>query len=241
MSNSWEYVSSKLGSIQPATRSVAKEVFDAAKAAGHEIWFMWGMGSSAEHRTGRALDLMVRNEAGGDWIRNYLWNNRKRLRLQHVIWEQHITSTVTQPGVRRLMPDRGNSTKNHFDHNHLLLFAGAYQAPESKPTPPPVTPPKPKPPTTGRKTNEEIAKEVVSGKWGNGNARREALRKAGYNHSVIQVLVNRLLKSTQKKSMSTLVSEVIAGKWGNGDDRKKRLTAAGYNYGAVQAEVNKRL
>lgn len=240
MSTTWEHASSKLGSIQPATKSVAKEVFDAAKAAGHEIWFMWGMGSSQEHRTGRALDLMVRNEAAGDWIRNYLWNNRKRLRLQHVIWEQHITSTVTQPGVRRKMPDRGNSTKNHFDHNHLFLFAGAYQAPENKPTPPPVKPPKPKPPTPGRKSNDEIAKEVVSGKWGNGNARVAALKKAGYNPSVIQVLVNRLLKGTPKKSMAVMVNEVVAGKWGNGDDRKKRLTAAGYNYAAIQAEVNKR-
>lgn len=239
--NSWEYVSSKLGKIQPATRSIAKELYDVAKANGHEIWFMWGMGSSQEHSTGRALDLMVRNEAGGDFVRNYLWTHRARLRLQHVIWEQHITSTVTQPGVRRKMADRGNSTENHYDHNHAFFKDGAYQpitVTPPKPKPPVPTPPKP--PTT-KKTNAQIAAEVVAGKWGNGNARKDALKKAGYNPSVIQVLVNKLLKGNPKKPMAVMVAEVIAGKWGNGDDRKKRLTAAGYNYAAIQAEVNKQL
>lgn len=123
----WEYVSSRLGSVKDETRKIAQEVFEAAKRAGHDIWFMWGMGSSVEHSSGTALDLMVRNEAAGDFVRDYLWVNRKRLRLRHVIWEQHITSTVVQPGARRRMADRGNSTANHYDHVHTWHFAGAYQ------------------------------------------------------------------------------------------------------------------
>jgi hypothetical protein len=126
---SLEYVTSRLGNVKPETRSIAEELYNEAKKAGHEIWFMWGMGSSTEHRTGLALDLMVRNNAGGDWIRNYLWTHRKRLRLRHVIWEQHITSTVIQPGKRRKMEDRGNATANHFDHVHTWHFAGKYQPP----------------------------------------------------------------------------------------------------------------
>lgn len=243
MTNSWEYVSSKLGSkLKPETKAKAKEIFDAAAHAGHEIWFIWGMGSSAEHSTGRALDLMVRNEAAGDWVRNYIWANRARLRLQHVIWEQHITSTVTQPGVRRQMPDRGNSTKNHYDHNHVLFLTGAYVAP-GKPAPkPPVTPkPTPKPPTSGKKTNEQIVGEVIAGKWGNGLDRKKRLKAAGYNPSVIQALVNKQLKAPKRKTLDQVVAEVIAGKWGNGDDRHKRLSAAGYNYSQVQSAVNARL
>lgn len=247
--NSWEYVSSKLGNVKPETKAKAKEIYEAAKAAGHEIWFMWGMGSSAEHKTGRALDLMVRNEAAGDWVRNYIWANRSRLRLQHVIWEQHITSTVTQPGVRRQMPDRGNTTKNHYDHNHVLFLTGAYVAPGNKPTPPPpkppVTPkppaPKPPAPKPVKKSNEAVAAEVVAGLWGNGNARVAKLKAAGYNPILIQVLVNKKIKGDGLKSMNVIVAEVIAGEWGNGDARKQRLKAAGYNYAAVQAEVNKRL
>lgn len=50
------------------------------------------------------------------------------------------------------------------------------------------------PTSTVKKSNEEIAKEVVAGKWGNGNARKTALTKAGYNYKTIQSLVNKLLK-----------------------------------------------
>jgi hypothetical protein len=238
--NSWEYVSSKLGNVRPETRSKAKEIYEAARAAGHEIWFMWGMGSSAEHKTGRALDLMVRNEAAGDWVRNYIWANRARLRLQHVIWEQHITSTVTEPGVRRKMADRGNSTENHYDHNHVFFLTGAYVAPGKTTPKPPTKPTTPKPPT--KKTNAQVAAEVIAGKWGNNPQRATKLKAAGYNPSVIQVLVNQTLaKKPARKSNAQLASEVIAGKWGNGDQRKKRLAAAGYSYAAVQAEVNRRL
>ena len=134
----YAYASSKLGKVKPKTKSIAKEVFDAAQKAGHDVWFMWGHGPSVEHKTDRALDFMVRNAAAGEWIRNYIWNNRKRLGLQHVIWNQRITSTVTQPGKVRKMEDRGTPTKNHKDHVHALFFAGNYAAPVvSKPVTPP--------------------------------------------------------------------------------------------------------
>lgn len=45
-----------------------------------------------------------------------------------------------------------------------------------------------------KKTNEEIAKEVIQGKWGNGQARKDALTKAGYNYNMIQSIVDKLLK-----------------------------------------------
>lgn len=131
--STWAGVSGRLGAIKAETRSIAEEVYNAAKKAGHDIWFIWGLGASAEHSTGLALDLMVRSEAAGDWVRDYLWNDRRRLRLRHVIWEQHITSTTFRPGVRILMEDRGNSTANHYDHVHLFLFAGKYQAPVAAP------------------------------------------------------------------------------------------------------------
>ena len=44
------------------------------------------------------------------------------------------------------------------------------------------------------KTNEQIAKEVIAGKWGNGNDRKTALTNAGYVYSTIQTLVNKMLK-----------------------------------------------
>ena len=44
------------------------------------------------------------------------------------------------------------------------------------------------------KSLEEITKEVIAGKWGNGNERKTALTKAGYDYTTIQSLVNKLLK-----------------------------------------------
>lgn len=138
---SWDKATRAIGRVQPATLNIAREVFDAAKAAGHDIHTIWGMGSSSEHSTGRALDFMVSNQAAGDFIRNYVWKHRKRLRLRHVIWWQRITSTVTSPGVVRKMKDRGNSTANHMDHPHIFVMSGAYQAPSGSQKPPTSTKP----------------------------------------------------------------------------------------------------
>lgn len=41
---------------------------------------------------------------------------------------------------------------------------------------------------------EEIAKEVIRGNWGNGEDRKVALEKAGYNYDEVQAKVNELLK-----------------------------------------------
>lgn len=47
---------------------------------------------------------------------------------------------------------------------------------------------------TAKKSITEIAKEVIDGKWGNGQARKTALEKAGYNYADVQRTVNELLK-----------------------------------------------
>ena len=96
---------------------------------------------------------------------------------------------------------------------------------------------------SGKKDVTTVAKEVLAGKWGNGNDRKEKLQAAGYNYAAVQAEVNRLAKggSSTKKSVTTVAKEVLAGKWGNGDARKKKLQAAGYDYNAVQKEVNRLL
>lgn len=97
---------------------------------------------------------------------------------------------------------------------------------------------------TSKKTNEEIAKEVIAGKWGNGTDRKKKLEAAGYNYSEVQSKVNALCGKTaapSKKSNEEIAREVIQGKWGNGATRKKKLTAAGYNYSDIQKIVNKLL
>lgn len=45
-----------------------------------------------------------------------------------------------------------------------------------------------------KKSITDIAKEVINGKWGNGETRKKKLEKAGYNYKEVQREVNRLLK-----------------------------------------------
>ena len=42
-------------------------------------------------------------------------------------------------------------------------------------------------------TIDEVAREVIAGKWGNGNTRKKRLTSAGYDYSVVQKRVNELL------------------------------------------------
>lgn len=50
------------------------------------------------------------------------------------------------------------------------------------------------PATTKKKSNAEIAKEVISGKWGNGAERKQRLTTAGYDYNAVQSEVEKLLK-----------------------------------------------
>lgn len=89
-----------------------------------------------------------------------------------------------------------------------------------------------------RKTVDELAKEVIAGKWGVDYDRKKRLTAAGYDYNAVQKRVNQIMLQCTK-TIPELANEVIAGKWGNGDERKKKLTAAGYDYDAVQERVNK--
>ena len=97
----------------------------------------------------------------------------------------------------------------------------------------------PKPAAPTKKSNEEIAREVITGKWGNGTDRKNRLTAAGYSYAAVQAIVNKMVAGNSLKPIDEIAREVIRGKWGNGADRKNRLTAAGYNYAAVQDRVNK--
>lgn len=113
--------------------------------------------------------------------------------------------------------------------------------------------PAPTPTPAAKKTNEEVAREVINGSWGNGQARKDELTKAGYDYDDVQSIVNNLLSggssgssssssastaAPTKKSIDEIAKEVINGKWGNGQVRKDKLKAAGYDPAEVQKRVN---
>lgn len=114
------------------------------------------------------------------------------------------------------------------------------------------------------KTIEELALEVLDGKWGNGDKRKANLTEAGYDYEAVQEKVNEIIAEREAKQkaeeeeaariaaeeaaaklkaeyealIDKLAHEVLDGKWGSGDKRKENLEAAGYNYHDVQARVN---
>lgn len=45
------------------------------------------------------------------------------------------------------------------------------------------------------KSELEIAKEVMQGKWGTGKAREKAIWDAGYDYNIIQGYVNRMIET----------------------------------------------
>ena len=150
-------------------------------------------------------------------------NNITLVKGKTLVWHRMYSAT-TCPGEYLL---------SKIDY--IIEEANKINATEEKPAQPSQP--------ASKKSIDELAKEVIRGKWGNGRDRFSRLDAAGYNSTEVQNKVNEILLgkkpvSKPSKSVDTLAREVIAGKWGNGHDRKNRLTAAGYNYNAVQRRVN---
>lgn len=87
-----------------------------------------------------------------------------------------------------------------------------------------------------KKTIDELALEVLDGKWGAGKTRKEKLTKAGYNYDAVQKRVNEIIAEREKKKKGSYTgalptlrlkktnAEVIAdtikwAKWIAGDNR----------------------
>ena len=89
-------------------------------------------------------------------------------------------------------------------------------------------------------TVSELARRVIAGEFGNGDARRAAL---GSRYSEVQAEVNRILAGGSSSApaqpaapdIEALAQAVIRGDYGNGDDRRAAL---GASYDAVQTRVN---
>ena len=93
-------------------------------------------------------------------------------------------------------------------------------------------------------TVSELARRVIAGEFGNGDARRAAL---GSRYDEVQAEVNRILaggsgggaaQAPSADDVDDLARRVIAGEFGNGAARKAAL---GSRYAEVQARVNEML
>lgn len=103
----------------------------------------------------------------------------------------------------------------------------------------------PAPQPTPKKILDEIAKDVIAGKYGNYPERKTRLEAEGYNYSQVQGRVNEILagnKPTPQPApqpsgddLLTLVKKTIRGDFGNGQVRRNAL---GSRYDEVQRQVN---
>lgn len=59
------------------------------------------------------------------------------------------------------------------------------------------------PETSGKKSNEDLATEVIRGDWGNGQERKDRLTNAGYDYSAVQSIVNARLSGSSNSSTSS--------------------------------------
>lgn len=96
-------------------------------------------------------------------------------------WENGVQVTV----VRNVAAGTGRKWTKH-GKLPWVTYTGEVDAPA--PSEPDT------PATTAKKSVDEIALEVIRGKWGNGAERKTKLAAAGYDYKEVQAVVNKLLK-----------------------------------------------
>lgn len=165
--------------------------------------------------------------ANKNWLENKLDMNYLK---DYTVWLAQWTNNPTYKGSYAMWQYTSNGSVNgiggRVDMNYKLKELGGKIGNSQSEN---ITP---------KKSNEEIANEVIKGKWGNGVDRKNRLTNAGYDYRAIQNLVNQKLS---KKSNEEVAKEVIKGIWGNQPERQKRLEEAGYNYKEIQKLVNEML
>ena len=102
-------------------------------------------------------------------------------------------------------------------------------------------------PAGGKLSVDQVAREVINGKWGNGADRMATLKAAVYDAAALQARVNEICGMSgaagpaPAANIDAIARDVINGAYGNGADRMNRLKGAGYDPNAVQARVNQML
>jgi GH25 family lysozyme M1 (1,4-beta-N-acetylmuramidase) len=194
-------------------------------------------------------------EAAGYWVGVYIYRSaaqayltdRTRSRYAMAIAEYGPKLNYSgQYGVwQNSSTYRVNGISGNVDHDYCYIDypsqikargKNGYAAQQSSSA---QVKPIPAKPAQQKKTVDEIAREVIAGKWGAGAKRKELLTAAGYDYATVQASVEKQLNGIKpKKDIDTIAREVIRGLWGSGIERTKKLTAAGYDAKAVQARVN---
>lgn len=153
--------------------------------------------------------------ANRNWYVNYL--NKNRLYNKYTLWIAHYTNETEKykgeydiwqnSSKGKIEGIKGNVDTNYLYNIDLLN-------------------------NTNDKDIEEKAIDVINGRYGNGEERKQ---KLGNTFQNVQNIVNQILL---KNDIENIVNNVINGKYGNGSQRKEKL---GVLYQKIQDAVNRKL
>lgn len=126
------------------------------------------------------------------------------------------------------------SNKKIAGYGHPAWKEEAETIADTAPTKP-VTEAPQKPENTILKSEDEIAREIIAGKWGNGAERKQRLTEAGYNYESVQALVDKYLNQTQPfTSNHAPASDTFIGIVNTVKYRLNVRTGAGMNYPVIK-------
>ena len=128
--------------------------------------------------------------ANKDWLTNRIDADCKS---RYDIWLAQWTSQPTYTGSYGMwqytsdgavdgIAGRVDMNIAYKDYPSIIAGMGGSDTTTSTPT------------DTAKKTNAELADEVIAGKWGNGEERKQRLTAAGYDYDAVQAIVNKLVQ-----------------------------------------------
>lgn len=135
----------------------------------------------------------------GLWVAQYADNNASGYQ-EHPWKEGEYTCAVRQyTSHGRLKGYDGNLDLNKFYGNRTAWNKYARKNGSNKPAP------------GKKKTLNVLAKEVIAGRWGNGEDRKKRLKAAGYNYNSVQKRVNEIMAARAVKYHVIKEGETLSG------------------------------
>lgn len=206
--------------------------------------YAWAVGNMAGNQSSISIEMANATLAPGWTVADATWKGAARLAgwlffkvvgarpsKSNLFYHKHWSSTdCAGPYMDKIYDKVLAEAQAAYDH-----FKDAKSSPSS-----------PHPSTPGKKTVDELAHEVIAGKWDNGPTRIRKLIAAGYNAKAVQDRVDELMHQNHVatgpkggKTYRQLADEVWRGLWGNDPERSKKLRDAGYDPAHVQREVDR--
>lgn len=148
------------------------------------------------------------NASVGDQI--FFYDNKGEINHTGIVYKVEGGYVYTVEG------NSGNEVKTHryatsnkkiAGYGHPAWKEEAETIADTAPTKPTTEAPQ-KPQNTALKSEDEIAREIIAGKWGNGEERKQRLTEAGYNYESVQAIVNELLAKPASEKKDTFIGKV---------------------------------